>query len=62
MFCCKRLHTISFNRRMHSFEISILDTFTSVQHSTLAGHSPLDLYGVSVDGIPKKFDMADAEQ
>ena len=43
MFCCKRLHTISFNRHMHSFEVIILDTFTSVQHSSLADHSPLDL-------------------
>ena len=67
MFCRERLHTISFNRHMHSFEVIILDTFTSVQHSSLADHSPLDLYGVNVNGIPKKFvrmkyDMADAEQ
>jgi hypothetical protein len=52
---------------MYSYEAAILNAFTSVLHSSLSDHSPLDMYSLNVNGMPKKFvrikyDMADAEQ
>ena len=67
VFCCKKLQTIAYKKRMHCYEMKILNEFVSILHSCLLDHHPLDLYAIDVNRTQRnflrmKYDLSDAEQ
>lgn len=65
-FICKQMHTLKYVKKLHSYEIAILNNIETVKYDDLIDYHPLDVYTINRHGFSRKYvrmryDLSDCE-